>query len=400
MRSPRPGGPRACRVALVRSPGAVSLDRYSQQLAAAIGERPGIEIVEASETLAERWGTVRDPGAGARRWRAEASFLAMLRRVGEAVHFPNHHFARYGPRLHLPYLVTVHDLIRHADLKRQTPMIHSLSRRERHLLARDRAGILDAAGLIAVSEHAAWELQTMLGGAERIAVVHEGIDHESYQPQAGRRPLSDPYLLYVGSEQPRKNLASLLEAFAELKSEPRFRSLRLVKVGSPGRPEAPFREETLRAIRRLGLDREVLFTGRISDEELACWYSHAACLALPSLAEGFGLPPLEAMACRCPVIVSDRGSLPEIAGPGALVADGADAQAIHAACRSVLEDPQLRESLRERGQAHAASLTWERAAAETLDAYARFLPEQSAAARRTRLRARIASSSEGATAEA
>jgi len=245
--------------------------------------------------------------------------------------------ARYGPHLDLPYLVTVHDLIRQTDLERSGPFIHALSRHERRMLHRDRAGMRAAAGLIAVSEHTGRELQSRLGiEAGRIAVVYQGIDQESFQPHGGSRPLSDPYLLFVGSEQPRKNLAALLAAFAGLKAESEFKNLRLVKVGSPGCPEAPYRAVTIRGIEQLGLRREVLFTGRISDEELARWYSHAACLVLPSLNEGFALPPLEAMSCGCPVVVSNQGSLPEIAGPGALVADGVGAAEILAACRTVL----------------------------------------------------------------
>jgi glycosyltransferase involved in cell wall biosynthesis len=182
-----------------------------------------------------------------------------------------------------------------------------------------------------------------------------------------RRLLSERYVLFVGSEQPRKNLAAVLAAFAALKRERRLRDLKLVKVGGPGGSEAPFRARTRALVRALGLDEDVVFTEHVPDEDLSAWYSGAACLAWPSLYEGFGFPPLEAMACGCPVVVSSAGSLPEIAGPAALLVEPRDERALAEAIRTLVLDPP--SDLVERGLAHAARFSWERTARETLRVY-------------------------------
>jgi len=200
-------------------------------------------------------------------------------------------------------------------------------------------------------------------------VVYQGVDHAVFRPLPGP-PLDAPYLLFVGTEHPRKNLPTVLRAFAALKREARFRELKLVKIGSPGGPEAPFRACTLTALAELGLEREVVFREGISEEELARWYSGAACFVLPSLYEGFGLPPVEAMACGCPVVVSTAGSLPEIGGGAALLVEPCDAGALAEAVRRTLTDEATRKELTDRGLRRAAELSWERTARETLAVYA------------------------------
>ena len=106
-------------------------------------------------------------------------------------------------------------------------------------------------------------------------------------------------MLFVGSEHPRKNLASVLRALRLLKRTPGLRGLKLVKLGAAGRPQAPFRERTRRSIELAGLgEDDVVFCERVADGEMPAWYAGALCLVLPSLHEGFGMPPLEAMASR------------------------------------------------------------------------------------------------------
>jgi glycosyltransferase involved in cell wall biosynthesis len=366
-------GPVSRAVVFIRSSGTGSMNHHSQHLAKALKESFPVITTDAPGDLAEFRGT-EGAAPGLRSVRARRGFLGRVRRLGRPVHFPNHHFARFGPDLRKPYVVTVHDLIRHHDAAGGAPYIHAPTRSERRLLAHDRRGIEAASGVIAASRHTASELRELFGLAdERVAVVYQGIDHESFRPQSSPRPLLDPYLLFVGSEQPRKNLAALLEAFATLKREPRFANLRLVKVGAPGGAEAPYRERTKATISRLGLDREVLLTGRVPDRQLASWYTHAECLVLPSSAEGFGLPPLEAMACGCPVVVSDAGAPPEISGPAALVVAGAGEPTLVSTLRTLLERPELRARLRGRGLHHATLFDWRRTARETAGAYERFL---------------------------
>jgi glycosyltransferase involved in cell wall biosynthesis len=186
----------------------------------------------------------------------------------------------------------------------------------------------------------------------------------------GGRPVEHPYVLFVGSEHPRKNLATLLRAFAALRREPGFEALKLVKVGAPGATRDGFHLPARRLVGELGLGEQVVFAGRVPDDDLPRWYSAAACLALPSRGEGFGLPPLEAMACGCPVVVSTAGALPEVAGGAALLTDPGDAERLRAHLRAVLTRPELAQELRARGLARAAGFTWERTVEGTGAAYA------------------------------
>jgi glycosyltransferase involved in cell wall biosynthesis len=356
-------------VAFVTTPGNRSLDLYSRKLAERL---PAAEVDTAvHQCLGERFGVGLVTRSSLRSLRGDVASVRRLRGPNAVVlHLPNHHLARYGPFLRRPYLVTVHDLIRYFDLNGLGPFIHRPNARDRIYLRLDYAGIRRATALIAVSETTKRDLCIHLGvPEERVFVVYQGVDHAVFRPLPGR-PLDAPYLLFVGTEHPRKNLPTVLRAFAALKREPRFRELKLVKIGSPGGPEAPFRAFTLAALAELGLEREVVFREGISEEELARWYSGAACFVLPSLYEGFGLPPVEAMACGCPVVVSTAGSLPEIAGGAALLVEPCDAGALADAVRRTLTDEATRKELTDRGLRRAAELSWERTARETLAVYA------------------------------
>ena len=378
MRTKRPA---ASRVVFVATTGHGSMDRYSRQLAPHLG----VEILETGmyQRTGELFGIPLVSTRSLRGLAADLAFVRRLRRLDAVVHFPNHHMARYGSFLSAPHVVTVHDVIRHLDARGGECLIHVPNARDRIFLRLDAAGIRAAAAVIAVSEATKRDLVTHLGAPpERVFVVYEGVDHRLFRP-VERRLLDARYVLFVGSEHPRKNLVTLLRAFASLTRERAFRDLKLVKLGAAGGPEGPFRDDTLRAVRELGLERDVVFTGPVDDEDLPVYYSGAECLVLPSLYEGFGLPPLEAMACGCPAIVSSAGSLPEIAGDAALAVDPRDADALAAAIRAVLTDDTLRADLRRRGRARAASFTWERAGAETMRVYDAVL-----AARRDGRRAR------------
>jgi glycosyltransferase involved in cell wall biosynthesis len=347
-----------------------SMDRYSLQLARHL--RAPKLFTDIYQKVAELFNV---PLLSCRSlqalWR-DGAFLRRLRRLGDAVHFPNHHMGRYGLFLGRPYIVTVHDLIRYFDLKGWGPYIHRPNLRDRLYLNLDYAGIGRAAAIIAISEATREDIVRYLGyPRERIFVVYHGVDHDLFRP-VEERPLEEPYILFVGSEHPRKNLPTLLEAFKLLKAEGRrFRHLKLVKVGAAGGGEAPFRQQTLQALARLGLDGDVLFVEGVPDHQLPAYYAGAEVLVNPSLYEGFGFPPLEAMACGCPVIVSSAGALPEVAGEAALVVDPSDPRALAEAIRQVLTDPSLRRRLVERGLRRAAQFSWERCARETEQVYER-----------------------------
>jgi glycosyltransferase involved in cell wall biosynthesis len=306
-------------------------------------------------------------------WRAVKSawrdwrFIRMLKQMDGVVHLPNHHLGRYGTFLKSPYIVTVHDLIRFLDLNGHGSFIHRPNLRDRFYLSLDYKGIQKATHIIAVSHTTERDLVQHLGiPEERISVVYEGIDHQLFRP-VERRLVDYPYILYVGTEQPRKNLSGLLKAFSEMKHQDNFRDLKLVKVGGPGVPE--FRKETLRIVGELGLSDDVIFTGYVADEDLPAYYSGAECFILPSFYEGFGFPPLEAMACSCPVIVSNTASLPEIVGEAALLVDPDNSSHIAGAIQAVLDDEGLRHKLVSRGFERASQFSWEKSAGETLEVY-------------------------------
>jgi glycosyltransferase involved in cell wall biosynthesis len=299
---------------LVTTVGRGSLDLYSQKLAEKL-DVPKI-YSDIYQTIAERFNTSwLSQGALRAIWK-DWCFVRMLNGLGDVIHLPSQHLARYGYFLKVPYIVTVHDLIRYFDLKNYGVYIHRPNPRDRFYLNLDYKGIKKAARIIAVSQATKRDLVSHLGiPEERISVVYEGVDHSLFRP-AAQRVFDGPYILFVGSEHPRKNLAGLLKAFSTLKADRRFKDLKLVKVGTAGGSEAEFRKHTLRSIEELGLSGEVIFTEYVAVQQLPAYYSFAECFVLPSLYEGFGLPVLEAMACGCPVITSNLTSLPEIVGGG------------------------------------------------------------------------------------
>jgi len=301
-------------------------------------------------------------------------FIRMLNRENSVIHLPNHHLGRYGVFLRVPYIITVHDLIRYFDLKGHGTFIHRPNLRDKLYLSLDYKGVKKAARIIAVSQTTKDDLIKHLGiPEERISVVYEGVDHQLFKPTSRRfteRRFTDyPYLLFVGSEHPRKNFAGLLKAFSRLKSERRFKNLKLVKVGKAGGSEAEFRKHTLQVINELEISADIIFTDYVAEEELPVYYSNAKCFILPSFYEGFGFPPLEAMACGCPVIVSNRSSLPEIAGEAAIQVGPNDIEGIATAIRGVLTYQELRKSLINKGFKRAARFTWEHTAEQTLQVY-------------------------------
>lgn len=357
---------------LVVTTGQGSMDVYGRQLARHLP--PDVAVLETAvgQASAERFGVPFASRAAARAAAADLGFVRELRRRRDVVpHFANHHLARYGPAAGGPYVVTAHDVIRWLDGRaRDAPLIDRLTARDRLMVAADAAGLRRAAAVVAVSQTTRRHLVERVGVAEeRVHVVSEGIDHDCFRAVAPHR-VPWPYVLYVGSEHPRKDLVTLLRAVAAVAREPRFRDLRLLKAGSPGRPAARYRAPVARAIRELGLDGRVVFAGHVPDEQLASLYAGAACLAFPSLAEGFGLPVLEAMACGCPVVVAGAWALPETAGGAALTFPAGDSHALAGALRALLRDQALRAELAAKGRRRAAGFTWQHAARELAGVYA------------------------------
>ena len=356
-------------ITLVVTLGTGSLDYYSQKL----GERLPVRKIytDVYERTGESFNVPVLSAAAARALLENVRHVRLLRGVEGPLHLPNHHLARYGHALAAPYVVTVHDVIRYLDLDRKGPFIHRPNARDRVYLRLDYAGVRKAAAVIAISEATKRDVVRHLGLAEDIVhVVYQGVHHAVFRP-VEERAFEDRYVLYVGSEQPRKNLATLLEAFKRVKGDRRFADLKLVKVGGPGGSEGRFRELTLAVVRKHGLEDDVVFTGRIAERDLPPFYSGAECFVLPSLYEGFGLPALEAMACGCPSIVSNTTSLPEVTGDAALAVDPTDATALADAMAELLTNERKRNELRECGLERAREFSWERTARETLRVYER-----------------------------
>ncbi len=305
-------------------------------------------------------------------------FVRTLNKLGDIVHLPNQHLGRYGNFLKMPYIITVHDLIRYFDLEGEEgdkTLIHSPNRRDRYYLNLDYKGIRKAARIIAVSQSTKKDLMHWFDiDDERISVVHEGIDHQLFQP-VSRRIYDDPYVLFVGSEQPRKNFAALLKAFRQLKDAPRFKELKLVKVGSAGGREFGFRSQTMAVIDSLNLSNEVIFTDFVPEADLPAYYSGAGVFVLPSLYEGFGFPVLEAMACGCPVITSNNSSLPEVVDEAGIMVNPSDINRLAQVMSRVLTDDKLKDAMVRRGLEQSKRFSWEKAAEQTQEVYKKVASE-------------------------
>jgi glycosyltransferase involved in cell wall biosynthesis len=198
--------------------------------------------------------------------------------------------------------------------------------------------------------------------AEKIVVFHTGVSHH-FRPLTGsaserekiRQELGLPpsYILSVGAHDPRRNMKTLLAAYGALKARGRTEQ-KLVVVG----PRTAYFQEVLETTRSLGLDEDVLYLDYVPNEELPAYYGLADLYVYPSSEEGFGLTPLEAMACECPVVTSRASSLPEVVGDAAVLVNPTDAEDLAEALGRVLSDRDLRRSLIEKGSERAGEFSW------------------------------------------
>jgi glycosyltransferase involved in cell wall biosynthesis len=196
---------------------------------------------------------------------------------------------------------------------------------------------------------------------EKVSVIHNAIDERFGMPPPEdevvrvreRFQLDHDYLLYAGNIKPHKNLERLIEAFHQLRHEG-FDQLRLIIIGDEITKFAALR----RAVHRYKLHKHVRFLGFVPDQTLAVLYRLASVFVFPSLYEGFGLPPLEAMASGTPVVTSNVSSLPEVVGDAAVLIDPYDPAAIADGIRRVLTDACLRSDLVARGHARARLFSW------------------------------------------
>ena len=236
-----------------------------------------------------------------------------------------------------------------------------------------------AARVIAVSECTKNDLVARYGlPPEKITVTYEAAG-EQFRPieepvalraVRARYGLRMPFIFALGNLQPRKNILRLLAAYIGLR-----RAGVHVQLLIGGK--AKWREsELFRAVTSYGMGQEILFPGYVPDEDLPLLYNAAACFAFPALYEGFGLPPLEAMACGTPVVCSNVASLPEVVGDAARLVDPGDVDDITQALVEVMMDAGLRAELRARGLRRAQRFSWRRCAEETAQVYEEVLAEQ------------------------
>lgn len=298
-----------------------------------------------------------------RAWSHGRLSLEMLRRAPDVLFVPAHAL----PLIPAPRsVVTIHDLgfLHHPEAHTRIQQLY--------YRVFTRLSARRATHIIAISEATRRDLQRFYGTpAERISVIYHGV-HPRFTPIADpailgrvqqRYGIAAPYLLFVSTIQPRKNVARLIEAFARARAElGTDHPLRLVLAGKRGW----LTEQIERRAHELGIAAQVQFVGYVADEDLPALLSGALAYVVPSLYEGFGMTVLEAQACGTPVLASDVASLPEVVGDAGLLVDPTNTDAIAAGIVRLASDAALRDELRARGLRHVVGWTWERTARETL----------------------------------
>lgn len=293
-------------------------------------------------------------------------FEHRLRQTARRGDFDVYHEPNFFPPMvsNLPVVYTVHDL-------------SLLKYRDKH--PRERVQFSDlffhsrlprAAHIITVSHFIKNEIIEELGvPPHRVTTVHLAhgtVHHPRCRAEIDRtleqRAWPGEYVLFVGTLEPRKNLSLLVRALAIMKTD-----IPLLLTGWAGWGEKSWLDE----IRSLGLRNRVVLTGYVDDETLACLYAGASAFVYPSFYEGFGLPVLEAMACGCPVVCSNRASLPEVAGDAALLIDPQDPEDLAHSIERVLHDSSLKECMVAKGIERSALFSWKKTALETLRVFER-----------------------------
>lgn len=332
---------------------------YSHELITALArlqERPPLVLYDRHGTSfaqlshADERRVVRMP----RLWTHLGLSSAMLRDRPDALFVPSHVVPVIHPNA---TVVTIHDLG-----YRFEPGSHPRSTRLMLDIA-TRWNTRATKHVIAISGQTRDDLVSEYGVREsKITVIYSGLNHQRFRP-ADASPVLDsqrlrqPYILFLSTVQPRKNLLRLIEAFEQIPRD----DLQLVVAGKRGWLSHGMDERLSGSPAR----ERIVRLGHVPDEQVPALYSGAAVFALPSLYEGFGLGILEAMACGCPVVTSNRSSMPEIAGDAAILVDPTDVTAIREGIERALQ-PHERARLVDVGMRRSAEFTWERTARETL----------------------------------
>ncbi len=269
----------------------------------------------------------------------------------------------YVPALNLPSIVNIYDLS-------YILFPQCFTRKRLNDIKWKVAGSIKRAGrIITGSESAKADIVNLLGvPEEKVRVICFGVE-DTFNPKRGgeiaafRRKyrLPEKFILFVGTIEPRKNIKKLIHAYNKLN----LKDTGLVIAGRCGW----LFEETFREVKKLNLGDRVFFPGHIPEIDLPLLYSSASVFVFPSIYEGFGFPPLEAMACGTPVISSNTSSLPEIVGSAGILINPEDENKLAEAIESVLEDNVKRDEMAAKGLEQAKLFSWEKCAKETLKLY-------------------------------
>lgn len=306
---------------------------------------------------------------------SKAPFRNLVERSGvDLLHVPSPWVPTPSP---VPLVATIHDV---------TPLLYpkSLGLSLRFRYKRQLADTLeDARRIITVSQISQSALTAYARvDPAKVQVIHNGVSEQFYPRTDAtllatvrhRYSLPERFAFWVGDFRPEKNLRFLIEGWSRLKSRMKDIPV-LVLAGAQSGEFGAMRKE----VAKLGLEGTVLFPGFITDEDLPAVYSAATLFVFPSLYEGFGFPPLEAMACGTPCVVSNSSSLPEVTGPAALLFNPESLDNLEDCVIRLLTDSELYDHLREEGLRQSALFPWSKAAEETLEVYRRVLGETGSA---------------------
>ncbi|MXY94426.1 MAG: glycosyltransferase family 4 protein [Caldilineaceae bacterium SB0664_bin_27] len=270
-------------------------------------------------------------------------------------------------RSRVPSVITVHDL---AFLR----WPHFLTESHAAYYSQIDRAVSHARHIIVPSESTKRDVVKQLGAsAKKISVIYEAaaphyvplMQEECLTAMQRKYGIPEKYIFFVSTIEPRKNIGGLLEAFHHLRKYYGGEDTGLVLAGKPGW----LYEEVYRKVEQLDLGQSTFFLGRVPDEDLHQLFVGARCHAHPAYYEGFGLSPLEAMACGTPTIVSNTSSMPEVVGDAGLIIDPSDWEEIAVAMHRLLTEDELHKELSQKGLQRASVFSWSRAASETLDVY-------------------------------
>jgi glycosyltransferase involved in cell wall biosynthesis len=365
----------------VREAANLSMQLYAERVAAALAGHCEIEHVYPWCVRAEPTGLLRLP---VRSLDYFSRYVVYPRQAGlcrgDVFHVMDHANGHLVGRLPARRaVVTCHDVMLLKLARNELPGPATVPWAALRALRFSLGFLSQAARMVADSRATADDLVIHLGlKPEMVRVVYPGVDPRLGPPPDGRSRREararfsldgGPVLLHVGNNWFYKNLEGLLRAFARFRQSGVGRRPVLLKVGKPLSPA----QRALAA--SLGVQRYVREVGLLDQESLQAAYWAADVLVFPSLWEGFGWPPLEAMASGTPVIASARGALAEVVGDAAEVVDPDDPKSIAAAIERVLSDGELRRDLTARGLERARLFTWERAGRELIEVYREVLDE-------------------------